>query len=174
MVGVVTRAERIDFSKDKKKGGRVELVLDIAFIYDIEGGEMKRTFSGEEIDYTKASIRLDLPKHYQDQLERLLDLSLLHGTLIICPQHDSIKWQDKKDAEKSSIPLIMLFKGKRALEKFGLTVDTYPTVEEFVEGQKVLKEENYEVESVFKIFFDYFKSQSEKFYAKESHKSNEL
>ena len=172
------RAERIDFSKYKKKennNGRVELVLDVDFIYDIQGEEMKRTFSGEEINYTQASIRLHLPKRYQDQLEGLADLSLLHGTLILCPQHDSVKWQDKKETKKSSIPLIMLFKSKKALEKFGLTVETYPSVEEFIEeGQKMLHEDNYEVEGVFKILFDYFKQQSEKFFAKESHKSNDL
>ena len=132
MVGVIVRAERIDFSKDKKTNSRAELVIDIEFIYDIQEEGMKRVFGGEEIDYTEAFIRLHLPKRYQDQLEGLADLSLLQGRLILCPNHDSDKWKDKKDEDKSSIPLIMLFKSKKALGKFGLTLETYPTVDELV------------------------------------------
>ena len=175
MIGVVVRAERIDFSKDKKKNCRVELVVDVDFVYDIQQEGLKRSFQGEEIDYTEASIRLHLPKRYQDQLEGLVDLTLLHGTLILCPQHDPIKWTDKKDEDKSSIPLIMVFKSKKALEKFGLIPETFPTAEEFIEeGKKLLNEENYELDGPFKVLFDYLKQQSERFYAKESHKSNTL
>ena len=90
MVGVVVRAERIDFSKDKKKDSRVELVIDVDFVYDIQEEGLKRSFQGEEIDYTEASIRLHFPKRYQDQLEGLVDLTLLHGAFILCPQHDAI------------------------------------------------------------------------------------
>ena len=181
MVGVIVRAERIDFSKDHKKKDasrmeRVEIVVDVDFIYDLQqGDELKRTIAGTEIDYSPASICLHLPKRYQDQLEGLIDLSALHGSLILCPQHESGKWTDKKDEEKSSIPLIMLFKSKRALDRFGLTLETYPSMEEFIdEGQKMLHEKDYETEGVFKVLLDYFKQQSERFYAKESHKSNSL
>ena len=180
MIGTIVRAERIDFSKDKKKD-RAEIVIDVDFIYDLQEAGMKRTVGAEEIDYTQASIRLHLPKRYQDQLEGLVDLGLLYGGLILCPEHDDSKWKDKKDEDKSSIPLIMLFKSKKALEKFGLTSETYPSAEEFIEeGHKVLTgvegegEEGYEAEGVFKILFDYFKHQSERFYAKESHRSNAL
>ena len=154
LVGVITRAERIDFSKDKKKDSRVELVVDVAFVYDIHNEAMKRTFEGEEIDYNEASIRLHLPKRYQDQLEGLNDLSLLQGGLVLCPNHDGGKWKDKKDEDKSSIPLIMLFKSRRALERFGLTYDTYPSVDEFIEeGQKLLNEDGYEADPAFKLLF---------------------
>ena len=137
---------------------------------------MKRNFGGEEIDYSEASIRLHLPKRYQDQLEGLTNLSLLHGSLILCPNHDSDKWKDKKDEEKSSIPLILVYKSKKALAHFGLTVETYPTVDEFIEeGHKINNDDEvYECEGVIKMLFDYFKSQSDSFYAKETHRSNTL
>ena len=177
MIGVITRAERIDFSRDKKKDRRNELVVDVAFICDIHEGGMKRNFEGIEIDYNNSSIRLHLPKRYQDQLEALNDLSLLQGGLVLSPNHDSDKWKDKKDEEKSSIPFIMLWKSRKALERFGITPDTYPTVDKFLEeGQKMNgeSEELYEVDGFFKILFDYLKQQSDRFYAKESHKSNAL
>ena len=180
IVRTIVRAERIDFSKDRKKAdAHTELVIDVEFIYDLQEENMKRSFGKEEtdIDYTEASIRLHLPKRCQGQLEGLNDLTFLHGGLILCPQHDDDKWKDKKDEDKSSIPLIMLFKSKRALEKFGLTLETYLNVDEFIEeGQRILSgtDDGYKVEGVFKILFDYFKNKSEKFYAKESHRSNML
>ena len=102
-------------------------------------------------------------------------MALLQGSLILCPNHDSDKWKDKKDEEKSSIPLIMLFKSKKALARFGLTVETYPSAKDFIdEGHKILTEESYEVEGITKMLFDYFKTQSDSFYAKETHRSNTL
>ena len=58
-------------------------MVDVQFIYDILGLKLIKIVGNDEIDYNESSIRLHLPKRYQDQLEGISDLSLLNGGLIL-------------------------------------------------------------------------------------------
>ena len=70
-------------------------------------------------------------------------MSLLNGGLILCPEHDKQKWRNEKDEEKSSIPIVLFLKSRKALRRFGLTPEDYPSVEEFIEeGKKLLSQED--------------------------------
>ena len=105
MIGVLTKAERINFSKDKRKEEHNEIVVDVQFVYDLEEKHLTREIGGDEIDYSQSSSSFHMPKRYQDTLEGLVDCSVLVGGLILSPKHDKAKWTNEKDEEKSSIPL---------------------------------------------------------------------
>ena len=51
MVGVITNAEKIHFLKEKKKEERLEIVVDVQFIYDILGLKLIRTIGNDEVHY---------------------------------------------------------------------------------------------------------------------------
>ena len=109
MIGVITKAERINFSKDKKKEERNEIVVDIQFVYDLENKKLVREIYGDEIEFSQLSIRFHIPNRYQDTLEGLVDCSALVGGLILCPKHDKVKWTNEKDEDKSSLPRYLCF-----------------------------------------------------------------
>ena len=59
------------------------------------------------------------------------------------------------------------------LQRFGLTSEDYPSVEEFIEeGERSLQAEYETTDGPFKVLFDYFRKQATAFIAKESHKTN--
>lgn len=175
MVGIITKCERITFTKEKHFAGKTggEIVIDIQFIYDIEGKKLLRKIESEEINYSKSSIRFHLPKRFQEKFEALSDCSLLLWGLIMSPKHDSSKWMNSESKDKSSIPLIMLLKSKKMLEQFGLTTSSYPDLNEFkIEAENCLKEGQEIKHDAIKVLFDYFKTQAFQFQLKEDHPSN--
>ena len=125
MVGVVLKAERINFAKKDEEGvgKRGEIVVDVKFVLDVKKdnvrnvdekgvplGPFKRTIGRQIVDYGMTSVRVHLPKRYQKKLAELDNVSLLVGSIICTPAYDLGKWIDKKDENKSSIPFIILIK----------------------------------------------------------------
>ena len=174
MIGVLTKAERINFSKDKRKEERNEIVVDVQFVYDLEEKHLTREIGGDAIDYSQSSIRFHMPKRYQDTLEGLVDRSVLVGGLILSPKHDKAQVDKREGRGKKLYPaLFLLVKSKKVVQRFGLTSEDYPSVEEFIEeGERSLQAEYETTDGPFKVLFDYFRKQATAFIAKESHKTN--
>lgn len=174
MVGIITKAERIVFKKDfnhTETGG--EIVVDIQFLFDLDENKLNRKFESKEINYKNTSIRFHLPRRYQEKFSALNEVSLLVGGLLMSPRHDKSKWNDKDTKEKSSIPLIMILKSNKMLESFGLSASSYPSLNEFMSEAKNCLKEGYHIkDDAIRVLFDYFKTQSLQFLAKESHGSN--
>lgn len=173
MIGYITKATRIDFSKDKSSD-RLELVCDIYFLFDVNKKKCIRTVNGEIIDYGDVTIRFHLPKRFQDLFDGLTNPNALVGSLLMCPEHDKIKWTNEKDEDKSSIPLIFLLKNTACYSKIGLTLEECPSFDDFIlESVKSRDDNEYGgSEGFFKIIFDYFEHQADFFYKRETHKSN--
>ena len=169
MVSIITKAELIDFKKDK--GERKELVLDIFFVHDLQENKFDREIRGEIINYSDVSIRFHLPKRFQDRFEGC-DPAQLVGSFLMAPQHDRKKWQNEKDRDKSSIPLIMFLKNRRSIEKLGILLEECPPVAEFQLESKLSLNEDYEPNQIMGLIFDYFRNQTNYFYARETHKTN--
>ena len=175
MVGYVTKASRIDFSKDKNKKERSEIVVDILFLFDVNDTKCVRSNGGEEIDYKEVSIRFHLPKRFQDIFEGMESPNALVGTLLMCPEFDQKKWINEKDEEKSSIPLIMLLKNTACYSKIGLTLGECPDYNDILsESKKMLEEEYVPSEAYFIFVMEFFRSQAKFFFARETHKSNRM
>ena len=172
MVGVITKATFIDFHQ-KANGEREQLVCDIRFVFYLKNKQFVRVIEKEEIDYAGVSIRFHLPKRFQDRFEGM-QANRLVGSLILSPDHDKKKWTNEKDAEKSSIPLMMLLKNAKSLESLGLVLEEFPLVADFInEANLSVGNEDYEPSSdAMKIIFDYFGSESKTFHARELHKTN--
>ena len=172
MVGVITKATFIDFHQ-AANGEREQLVCDIQFVFDLKNNQFVRVIEKEEIDYAGISIRFHLPKRFQDRFEGM-QANRLVGSLILSPDHDKNKWMNQKDAEKSSIPLMMLLKNSKSLESLGLVLEEFPSVVDFMnEASLSGGNEDYEPSSdAMKIIYDYFSSESKTFLARELHKTN--
>ena len=56
----------------------------------------------------------------------------------------------------------------------GLTLDEFPTIEQFREEAFKSLEENYQVDDSMKAIFNYFKHESQYFYAREMHSTNTM
>ena len=189
IIGVISKAQRINFSKkpDEDEGPiakRGEIVVDVNFVYDsapgdeAEGlGPFKRSVGGVIIDYKSTSIRVHLPKRFQRMLLQLDDMSLLIGGIIATPVYDLAKWIDKKDENKSTIPFIILLKSRSSLESFGLTPETFPSIDEITEEcNKLMADQTYEekMDDGVKIVIEYMIAEMRKFKTQEFHNSNDL
>ena len=76
MIAIVVGATRVNFSKDKEHTKRLEIVLNIRFLFDLLKNNLVREISGgESIDYSGIEFRFHLPKRYQDAFENAFDLS---------------------------------------------------------------------------------------------------
>ena len=84
------------------------------------------------------------------------------------------KWFDKKDAQKSSIPLLMVPKSRRALPQLGLEIEKVPSVDEIIEQCAVADGKEELLAGATLTLIQYLRDASDKFYAKETHKSNNL
>ena len=95
-VGLIIKAERVNFNKDRSDD-RLEIVVDVRFVFDLLNAKSIRMIENEEIDYKESSVRLHLPKRYQEQFKGLDNLNLLVGGLVLCPNHDKEKWSNKRN-----------------------------------------------------------------------------
>ena len=135
--------------------------------------KFEREKGGEKINYFGVSIRFTLPKRFQDKFEGCNPDQLI-GSFFMSPSHDAAKWQNDKDHDKSSIPLIVFLKNNRSFQGIGLLLEECPSVDEFRDEVELLKTEGYEANEIMKTIFDYFTTQANYFYARETHITNKL
>ena len=172
MLSIVTKAEFIDFKKDKVID-RKELVIDVYFVYDLQKKNFERENGGKNINYSGVSIRFHLPKRFQDKFEGCNPNQLV-GSFFMSPSHDDAKWRNEKDHDKSSIPLIVFLKNSRSFESIGLLLEECPSIAEFQNEAELLKNEGYEANEIMKTIFDCFTTQAKYFFDRETHITNKL
>ena len=90
------------------------------------------------------------------------------------PSHDAAKWQNDKDHDKSSIPLIVFLKNNRSFQGIVLLLEECPSVYEFRDEVELLTTEGYEANEIMKTILDYVTTQANYFYARETHITNKL
>ena len=66
LVAIVSSAKRIDFSKEKDKKGREEIVVNLECLFDLDNQNMIRIVDGQEVDYSGIEVRFHLPKRFQE------------------------------------------------------------------------------------------------------------
>ena len=181
LVGYITNATRVNFSKDKSKptNDREEIVVNIVFMFDLLNKKLIREIDAyaeeSKVNYVGIEIRFHLPRRYQDKFQNIADLSFLIGALLVVPAYDATKWRKDKDENQSTIPIIMMLKNRKCCEGIGMVIDEYPTLVEFHEESARSIEDDYTpTEGAFDLIISHFKNECDSFTQRESHITNRL
>ena len=137
--------------------------------------KLVRETNGEEIDFSKIELRFHLSKRFQDKFEQQEYLGFLTGALLLVPNYDMHKWENDKEEDKSTIPLMLVLNNKGCRENLGISEDEYPSLKEFQEeSEKHFYDDYVPSEGFFEIIFNRFREKSASFHRRESHVTNRL
>ena len=127
-IALIRKAELIDF-KSGDSDSRFTLCLDLQFFMDFSGAKCVRN----DVNFVDSVFRFCLPRCFQQKFEGVNSNDLV-GCMLFSPRSSDKKWANSEDERKSSLPLTMLFKNGKMINRLGLSA--FPSATEFITEAK--------------------------------------